>query len=306
MASIDKRPLKAYVRYDGSGRAVASSLVLRRSKPKVGKWKEIQAYECCEQSLCKEPMIISALTSRNEFYFGMNHNAGTNPKGIIDWGDGTHETFDFTNAYYSIYLSHTYTTGDDNTLRTIKVYFTNPRGLSALYMDDGDVGGYILGISNMAAALIDSTPIELYTYNEPISFLDIADVPVEYADLGGCPISNINVAGNTTLIEFGLYNDSVISEIDFTNCSNAEYIYVDNNANLTTVIIAGCPKLRYLIAPTCSLYQSSVDDILITLDNNGLTNGEVILSGGTNSAPSPASATAIANLIAKGWTVATN
>jgi hypothetical protein len=43
----NKRDLKAYVRYDGSGRVVAGSLILRRSKPKVGKWKEIQGYQCC-------------------------------------------------------------------------------------------------------------------------------------------------------------------------------------------------------------------------------------------------------------------
>lgn len=46
MGSIDKK-LKAYVRYDGSGRVVAGSLILRRKKPKVGKWVEIPAYECC-------------------------------------------------------------------------------------------------------------------------------------------------------------------------------------------------------------------------------------------------------------------
>ena len=39
--------LKAYVRFDGSGRIVSSSLILQRSKPKVGNWKEIDAYECC-------------------------------------------------------------------------------------------------------------------------------------------------------------------------------------------------------------------------------------------------------------------
>jgi hypothetical protein len=47
MGSINTRPLKAYVRFDGSGRIVAGSLVLRKNKPKVGKWKEISAYECC-------------------------------------------------------------------------------------------------------------------------------------------------------------------------------------------------------------------------------------------------------------------
>ena len=47
MGTIDKRPLKAYVRFDGSGRIVAGSLILRRKMPKVGKWMEIPAYECC-------------------------------------------------------------------------------------------------------------------------------------------------------------------------------------------------------------------------------------------------------------------
>jgi len=47
MGTIDPRPLKAFVRFDGSGRIVAGSLILRRKKPKVGKWVEIPAYECC-------------------------------------------------------------------------------------------------------------------------------------------------------------------------------------------------------------------------------------------------------------------
>lgn len=45
--SSNKRDLKAFVRFDGSGRVVAGSLILRRQKPKVGKWQEIVGYECC-------------------------------------------------------------------------------------------------------------------------------------------------------------------------------------------------------------------------------------------------------------------
>jgi len=43
----NQRNLKAFVRYDGSGRVVAGSLILRKQKPKVGKWQEIQGYACC-------------------------------------------------------------------------------------------------------------------------------------------------------------------------------------------------------------------------------------------------------------------
>jgi hypothetical protein len=51
------KKLKAYVRFDGSGRVVAGSLILRKSKPKVGRWNEISAYECCG------PVIPPTVTS---------------------------------------------------------------------------------------------------------------------------------------------------------------------------------------------------------------------------------------------------
>ena len=46
----NKKALKAFVRFDGSGRVVAGSLILRKNKPKVGKWQEITGYECCNQT----------------------------------------------------------------------------------------------------------------------------------------------------------------------------------------------------------------------------------------------------------------
>ena len=48
MATTSKKSLRAFIRVDGSGRDVAGSLQLLRKKPKVGKWREIQAYQCCD------------------------------------------------------------------------------------------------------------------------------------------------------------------------------------------------------------------------------------------------------------------
>jgi hypothetical protein len=45
MANQNK--LKAYVRYDGTGRVISGSLILQRFKPAVGNWVEIDASECC-------------------------------------------------------------------------------------------------------------------------------------------------------------------------------------------------------------------------------------------------------------------
>jgi hypothetical protein len=44
--TLDRR-LRAFVRYDGSGRVIPGSMVLRKNKPKVGRWQEITTYECC-------------------------------------------------------------------------------------------------------------------------------------------------------------------------------------------------------------------------------------------------------------------
>lgn len=45
MANQNK--LKAYVRYDGTGRVIAGGPILQRFKPAVGNWVEINANECC-------------------------------------------------------------------------------------------------------------------------------------------------------------------------------------------------------------------------------------------------------------------
>jgi hypothetical protein len=63
MATIDNRPLKAYVRFDGTGRIVPSSLILRRKKPKVGKWVEVPAYECCNPTTTTTTSSTSSTTT---------------------------------------------------------------------------------------------------------------------------------------------------------------------------------------------------------------------------------------------------
>lgn len=47
MANGNNKRLKAFVRFDGSGRVVPSSLILQQKMPKVGNWQEVSAYECC-------------------------------------------------------------------------------------------------------------------------------------------------------------------------------------------------------------------------------------------------------------------
>lgn len=50
MSNKDNK-LKAYVRYDGQNKLVASSLILQRFKPKVGDWVEVNESLCCNPVL---------------------------------------------------------------------------------------------------------------------------------------------------------------------------------------------------------------------------------------------------------------
>lgn len=61
--SSNKRDLKAFVRFDGSGRVVAGSLILRRQKPKVGKWQEIVGYECCNPTTTTTTTVAPTTTT---------------------------------------------------------------------------------------------------------------------------------------------------------------------------------------------------------------------------------------------------
>lgn len=89
MANNNK--LKAYVRYDGTGRVIAGSLILQRFKPKDGNWKEINANQCCNpvpSTTTTTTTLLTTTTTTNPgyytwtAYFGINEGAAcseTNP-----------------------------------------------------------------------------------------------------------------------------------------------------------------------------------------------------------------------------------
>ncbi|MBC7088626.1 MAG: hypothetical protein H5T96_09225 [Tissierellales bacterium] len=56
MGTINKRPLKLWMRYGGNGKIISGSAVWRLKMPKNGKWVEIpQAYECCNTTTTTQP-----------------------------------------------------------------------------------------------------------------------------------------------------------------------------------------------------------------------------------------------------------
>jgi hypothetical protein len=100
-------------------------------------------------------------------------------------------------------------------------------------------------------------------------------------------------------------DDMGFTSLDFTGITTIRQLYNDNTG-LQHINITGCVNLDDVELIDNALTQASVDHVLITLDNNGLTGGTVNLSGGTNSAPSALGLAAEASLILKGWSVTVN
>lgn len=122
--------LKAYVRFDGTGRVIPGSLILQRFKPKVGNWKEINAYECCNPtpnplpSNCIEFNVDT--TSGTEFAFEFYTTGPINF--TIEWGDGTTHPDSGYGGYYQ--ESHTYPELDQQ--YTARICFDDPESVTAL------------------------------------------------------------------------------------------------------------------------------------------------------------------------------
>ena len=120
--------LKAYIRYDGTGRVIAGSLILQRFKPKVGNWVEIDANECCNvpplPTNCIEFVVDT--TEGTEFIFSFNTTGPINF--TIDWGDGTTHPDSGAGGFYE--ESHTYPLEDRQ--YTARICFDSPESVLEL------------------------------------------------------------------------------------------------------------------------------------------------------------------------------
>jgi hypothetical protein len=144
---------------------------------------------------------------------------------------------------------------------------------------------------------------------------------------GGLAFTSADLSGCTALEKIIVRDIGSLASIDFTGCTALTYADIFSNA-ITGLTLTGATALEYLDATTnatlenvsistnvlllfvyltdCALDQGSVDGILADLDTNGLSNGEVDVSGGTSAAPSAAGLLSKTSLEGKGWTVTVN
>lgn len=168
--------------------------------------------------------------------------------------------------------------------------------------------------------------------------VNLSNLPnLENVDISDCDIPGTNTSSlksvnvsNSTSIKFlrlddsnfstGIPNLSGLSDLivlDFDQCNISgalnfsEFpvitdIDVFGNAGITSVTISDTQPITFFNAANCGLTEAAIDNILIALDNNGLTSGIAYLDGGTNAIPSATGLAAASNLQAKSWTVQVN
>jgi hypothetical protein len=128
MANGNNKRLKAYVRYDGTGRVVPSSLILARFKPAVGNYQEIDAYECCNVAPLPSNCIEFVVDTTDGTSFTLSFTTSVPINFTIEWGDGTTYPEVGGGGFYE--ESHTYPeTGQQYTAR---ICFDSPESVTQL------------------------------------------------------------------------------------------------------------------------------------------------------------------------------
>lgn len=149
------------------------------------------------------------------------------------------------------------------------------------------------------------TNVELYgPYTINLSSVNLGNSQIPYIYLYGCSITSINLLKNKALFYLRLDYNSLQS-LNITGNPSLGSLYCGNN-QLTTLNISNNKELYYLDASNNQLSQNSVDQILINLDNFGVTSGNVNLGGSGNAVHSSLSNDAITSLLSKGWSLTLN
>jgi hypothetical protein len=329
MAS-NKRINKAYVRYDGTGRVIPGSLILNRFKPAVGNWKETPAYLCCNPvpPLPSNCMEIDITTSEeldpesNDLFLDFEVFESTSSTITVDWGDGTQISTNITSEN-QFFEPHRYP--ERGVKYTIRVCFSNIENIDQVkWFTSQDALTEVRGIKNFTSVVdieIDNQRFESFDVSgmNTLEELDLSDnALLSYINFGsGLPnlkeiaLNDCNFSGAFDFTIFPAIEQiriqrNNLTSIDASNLLNLQFLVVLSNSNLSNLDITGSPSIYFINASDCAIPTLLVDSILVQLDTNGITDGNVNLSGGTNGIPTATGLAAKASLEGKGWTVNVN
>jgi hypothetical protein len=203
--------LKAFVRFDGSGRVIPSSLILQKSKPKVGNWKEIIATECCNGA----PSTTTTTTTQ----------AGpvVTAYGLTVGGYDTRESAcqDFNvNVYNVVYSS------ESNINNVSKVYFDQALTTQVFGYDKFSSLGYYNGTGNL---LTNGVSVYMDSIGNVMNIESCSITTTTTTT--GVPLPICDTYFNTT--------GSPFATISYTDCNGVEVVNAQVNIITSVCVTPG-------------------------------------------------------------------
>jgi len=247
-----------------------------------------------------------------KFHF-MSVTMATSCTVTVDYDDGyVYTGTTSSNSTFEVIPEHIYSTSKVHNLTlsapgitTLSTDGNNESGITSIDVSElTDLVG--LHVDKNSISAIDVSKNTKLTsfgarYNQIIS-ADFSNNPLlQSIDLNyNTTLTSLNTTGCTKVVLLRLWNGS-LSSLDVSHMPELTQIEMAGN-NVTTLDITNNPKLNSLNARNNGFTEATMNSIMITLDDNGLSNGGVwFLSG--NAALTGQGLTAKANLVAKGWNI---
>jgi len=111
----------------------------------------------------------------------------------------------------------------------------------------------------------------------------------------------ISFSSSNNYLKILQYSNCNLNTLNISNLTALETLWLDGN-NFTSFDLTGLNKLNYITFYDNKLTDTSIDNIIITVDGYGTFNGNLALNLNTGNRTS-ASDIAYANLISRGWTI---
>ena len=119
---------------------------------------------------------------------------------------------------------------------------------------------------------------------------------------------NVNLPILSTVQSNLTVNNNIgLTSIDLSSLLNVSgELVVNYNANLENIQLNSSLSSLNMTFSYNALSEESIDNILANIDSAGYSGGSLVLTGGTNAAPSAVGTINLLNLINKNWTVSVN
>ena len=257
-------------------------------------------------------VIVAAI---NRALFSMNSGTATITVPIrseahdfsVDWGDGTIENFQGSSI---LTIAHIYATSG---LKQIEITGDTFPGF---FFNNGAYKTHIQSLSEYYSTATDASVAwrgcSSLTSFPQFNFSLVTNAIFAWrgcSSLTSFPQFNFSSVTNASNAWRGCSSLTSFPQLDFssvTNASNAWY----GCSSLTSFpanFFDACLCTNFERAfESSTLDQNSVDNILISIESNGTSNGTLGINGGVSAAPSAVGLAAKDALISRGWTVTTN